>query len=419
MDVLFFSNAPLVMEREGLYGTGSWASSLVRAININLKDIEVYYAYHDYVIKTIEVSKIDERITIIKIPTQGIKHKVGKLINNWFLRDIYRSSLKNYLSIIEKIQPDIIQIFGFESPFIRLIGNTRIPIVIHIQGLLPPYLFKFYSRFTSFQLLRSVRLKSLLKAQTPLHEKFAAYRHIKLEMGIYPKCQYLIGRTDWDKFITKLLAPHAKYYYCQEIMRESFYKNKWEQNTSNTIKIFTITSEAFYKNVDIIFEVVNLMEKFNSSFKFIWHIAGIDNNDTIVRLMRNKGYKSKQIKFVGRLVAGDLIKEMLQADLFVFPSGIENSPNALQEAMLIGMPIIATHAGGVSSLIEHGQTGILVPEGEPYSLAGAILELKESKEMMIAMGSQARIVAMERNDPKRVVNSLLAVYEDILASYSN
>jgi len=414
MKVLFFSNVSLNIEHNDIYGSGNWATSLIKTINKYYNKIDILFAYHDAKIKKIEISTFHNNITIIKIPTDIKKNKIGKLVDSWIFKDANKSSLVYYEQIINNFNPDIIQIFGLESPFIRLIGKTGIPVVIHIQGFLSSYLFKFYPRFTIFQILLSSKFKILFKAQTPIHQKINYIKHLQLEKNVYSKCQYFLGRTDWDRFVAKAVAPDAKYFYCQEIMRDPFYTSQWQQKNHKRFRIFTTIREAFYKNIDIIFEVSNLFEIYHPNFSYEWYIAGIDKNDISVRLMTKKGYKSNHIILLGKIGADSLVKGMLQSDLFVFPSAIENSPNALQEAMLVGMPIVATYAGGVSSLIEHGKTGYLVPEGEPYSLTGAIIELKANKELMNLLGENARNIAFKRNDPYTVVTSLINIYDSII-----
>jgi glycosyltransferase involved in cell wall biosynthesis len=414
MKVLFFSNTSFVLDSQGSDTTGNWSSALINSLRDNINDIEIFYAFHDLNVRIIELSESNDSLSTIRIPLHGSKLLIVKLYDKRFRRDLYKKSLNDYLSIIEKVRPDIIQIFGLESPYIRIIGNTAIPIIVHIQGLLPPYMFKFYTRFTSFEIFRSLNVESIIRAQTPFYKKAAIKRQIKLEESIYSDCKYFFGRTDWDRYVLKSIAPNAKYFYCQEIMREPFYHYIWEQKRGKIFRIFTTIRDVFYKNVDIIFEVTNLLEKYNSDFEFQWFIAGIDENDISVKVMRRKGFGSQRLVLLGSLKASDLVQELLKSDLFVIPSAIENSPNALQEAMLIGMPVIATHAGGISSLIEHGKTGLLVPEGEPFSLAGAILELKDAGEKIRMLGSNARLVSMERNNPGSVVNSLISAYNEII-----
>jgi Glycosyltransferase len=77
------------------------------------------------------------------------------------------------------------------------------------------------------------------------------------------------------------------------------------------------------------------------------------------------------------------------------------------------MPIIATNVGGVSTLIEDDLEGILVQEGEPYSLAGAIVELTNNYERAKTLGSNARTKAFKRHEPAAIIDSLLKIYDTI------
>ncbi len=63
------------------------------------------------------------------------------------------------------------------------------------------------------------------------------------------------------------------------------------------------------------------------------------------------------------------------ADLFVMPSHSEGSPNALLEAMVAGVPIVASRVGGIPEIVSHQETALLVPPSEPAALAGALAQL--------------------------------------------
>ena len=121
----------------------------------------------------------------------------------------------------------------------------------------------------------------------------------------------------------------------------------------------------------------------------------------------------KNLHLLGRLSA-EIVKELLNANVFIYPSAIENGCNAVQEAMLAGIPIIATYAGGLSTTIDNNITGILVNEGDPYVLAGAIVEILENYNEAISMGAIARKIASERHKPQKVVNEILNIYKSVL-----
>ncbi|MCF8448162.1 MAG: glycosyltransferase family 4 protein, partial [Bacteroidia bacterium] len=159
--------------------------------------------------------------------------------------------------------------------------------------------------------------------------------------------------------------------------------------------------------------------RFNPDFKLKWTLAGVDHRSKIPKILMKKFPMINNVILVGRLDSTEIVEQMLHSDLFVLPSAIENSPNALQEAMLIGMPVIATHSGGTSVFIEHNQDGILIPEGEPYSLAGAITELSQNYSKAIEFGKKARERALSRNNPEVIAKQLIIAYKNIMKSSNN
>lgn len=96
----------------------------------------------------------------------------------------------------------------------------------------------------------------------------------------------------------------------------------------------------------------------------------------------------------------------------MFPPAIENSPNSLCEAMLLGLPIIVSYAGGTSSILNNGEEGILVQDGYPYSLAGAIIEVANN----FPMAKNVRTHAEERHDKNKIVNNLINTYNSIIGN---
>ena len=104
---------------------------------------------------------------------------------------------------------------------------------------------------------------------------------------------------------------------------------------------------------------------------------------------------------------------MKKSNLYVMPSHIENSPNSLCEAMMLGMPCISTNVGGVSSLLENGREGVLIQDGDPWSLAGAIKECYLNYPKYLEYGENARKRAIKRHDRKAVAAELLNIYHQV------
>ena len=410
-NILIFSN--VIISPNEIRGNGNWIITLIYELIKNNERFNISVAFHDKKVKKI-VFEDYKNLQLIRIPLYWKSNIVGILLNNWLIINQYKGATNNYLKIIDKINPDLIQIFGLESPFIRIINKVKQPIVIHIQGLLSSYIYKYKLRFSNFEVLRSNGFKNNLAGGIPWNEKRGWSRHLKIENEIYKNIEYCFGRTDWDRRCIKAIAPQVKYFYCQEIMRTQFYNSVWVPPKNLKYIFYTTIRDNFYKNVDIIYETCNILEIYNKKLAFEWRVGGINNEDITPCIMKRRKILPQNIKLLGTLNAEEIVDEMLNSNIFVYTSAIENGCNAVQEAMLLGIPIVTSYAGGVSSTIQDNETGVLVNEGDPYALAGAILELLENQDHAQKMGQKAREIALKRHDPQAVVKQVLDTYNIIL-----
>jgi glycosyltransferase involved in cell wall biosynthesis len=98
------------------------------------------------------------------------------------------------------------------------------------------------------------------------------------------------------------------------------------------------------------------------------------------------------------------------ADVFVLPSRSEGSPNVLLEAMVAGVPIVATHVGGVPEIVETNQSALLVPPNHPRELADAITRVLIETDLARRLTSNASAIVATRFSPDEYVRCLLATY---------
>ena len=225
-----------------------------------------------------------------------------------------------------------------------------------------------------------------------------------------------MGRTNFDKRITSLISPGSKYFHCEEFIRKIFFEKQWDFQLQKEITCVSILKGTTYKGIDLLVKVLLILKK-HSVLSFKFKICGTSENDDIIKIIKKKYRKEINFidfEFLGRLTADDLVKQLCNSNFYVHPSYIENSPNSICEAMALGMPIIATNVGGVSSLIEDEVEGILVQEGEPYSFAGAIVDLTNNYEKAKQLGCNARIKALKRHQPDNIMKNLLKIYKTII-----
>lgn len=410
--------------------SGSWISSLEEEIRKN-KEIKLYIAFHENGITNVEEIN-DGIVTYFKMPSK-LKTKANNILTYWkLIPDILynwkqillphsKSETVNeietnlYLEIIRKVNPDMIQIFGFENNFVKILAKTNVPVIIHIQGILNVVSNYLLGNFKEKE-LRPITFKSILTGYAFLHIYGYFYENALVEKEAYKHCKYYFGRTDMDKRAVLLFSPKAKYFHCDEIMRREFYEEKWNKERTEKIIFYTTLNDLPYKGTDQIFIVSDLLKKYQPELNFEWYIAGLSEDSLTVKAMRKRGFtKTPHLNFLGNITASEIIDQMKIADIFVYPSFIENSCNAVQEAMLIGMPIVCTSSGGLSTLIKNYETGLLVQHGDPYSMSGAIIELINDFNLAKQIGDSAKKIAHIRHNREKIVMNVINTYKIILS----
>ena len=323
------------------------------------------------------------------------------------------SKERNYCSAISKViadfDPDVILCFGTENGLALADTMTDIPVLIHLQGILnacfetwmPVGLtWKKYIWNNPKQLITYLSLKVMLR------------REIKAMKA----CKYYLGRTDWDRHISSIVSPKAKYYYCSEMLRPVIYNSKkiWQPQQHNSIKIVSVISGSPYKGGDVILRAAKILKTYADK-EFSWEVYGV-TLDTMKLWEKLTGIKSDNVNVDVRGVidAQGLVDVLTTADVCVHPSYIENSPNTVCEMQVLGCPVIATDVGGTSTLIKDGENGLLIPANHPWTMAAKILRLVTDRETAMRLGENARKTALERHDPEKIVNDLMdAIKESI------
>jgi glycosyltransferase involved in cell wall biosynthesis len=108
--------------------------------------------------------------------------------------------------------------------------------------------------------------------------------------------------------------------------------------------------------------------------------------------------------------ARELLREM---DVFVLPSRNEGFPLSIVEAMLAGLPVVASDVGSVPEAVVDGVTGCIVPPGDVASLRQALARLVDDRELRLRMGRAARGRALERFTSDAMARAFEQLYEQL------
>ena len=400
MKVLWLAGNPGLYTSDNAYNGGGWIASLqLEVLKYKCKvQLEVAFPWH---------SNFEEEYNGIKY--YGIKKMLHSFLNYKTKQNNEYNRIKE---IIELSKPDLIHVFGTELSYGMVCQMTNIPVIIHIQGIL--------SSIKEFWLPANFSWKEYILTNP---RGFTTYinlkRAITREKMMLKKCKYLMGRTEWDQTTASVLSPNSKYYICNEMLRPIIYNSTkiWTHQIREKKIIVSIISSTTYKGSDIILKTSRILKNhlYNN---FEWHVYGI-NNLNFAKKITGIDPKNVNVKACGIITAEQLISTVINSDVFVHPSYIENSPNTICEAQLLGIPIIATNVGGVSSIITNNSDGILVPSHDIYMIAGKLLFLFNNHEEAIKLGENARQTALSRHSPKKIVTELLNIYNQMLLENSN
>lgn len=404
----------------GYYG-GGWISSLQELIiHTHNNTLALAYITHSPLKKEIQNNTI--YYPIYKVPKRSWQ-KTIEYYGGYKIIDC-----KKYLYQIERIiqdfQPDIIHLFGMENPMAAILGKTIIPVVVHLQGLLSPYDNAFFPvGFNKSSFLFPFSIREWFLRNGYIFAKNNIHVRGERELSLFKKVKYAMGRTEWDYQVSQLLAPQSKYFHVDEVLRTPFYENagKWKYPDMQDFKIISTLSNTIYKGLDTILKTAKLL-KTQGNISFRWIIAGISPKDPIVRFFERKLHitgKSVNVEYIGIQNASQLCNELLQSHVYVHPSYIDNSPNSICEAQLLGLPVIGTFVGGIPSLIKHKETGLLVPANAPFELTYLLKRCFTEKKFANQLGKQGYKEAAQRHDKTKILKDLIHTYQDIIQQNRN
>lgn len=414
MRVLWFEISPPSRYVSGGKPTGGWQDSLERIVRA-IPEIELLIAFQS---ETYSETKVIDGVTYIPFPIR--LNFLDKKIRNYL--DVYvKKMLTAQRQIVEQYKPDLIQVFGTECLFGQIAAHTNIPVVIHIMGAIVPLINANYPPGYSFQEKLCRNLFNPFKYWKVWKSGITSIHHEKWERRTWHLVSNYMGRTQWDKSLSRVMHPGCRYFHVEEALRSCFvnHTQRWSLPAVEKIRLITTGCGNFWKGPDMMLKVAKILKELNVDFE--WNVAGRMDPE-VKRWVERKEkahFNEYNVNILGFVNPDKLTELLCSSTMYVHTAYIENSPNSICEAQCLGVPVVSTNVGGIASLVRHGKDGILVPANDPWQMADAIIQLAVNKKLMQEFSTNSQNLALQRHNDENIKTQLLQCYHAITKETEN
>lgn len=408
MKVLWFINVPTsaMVQRAGTGSErcgGHWINQLLKYVSVaRTMELGVVAVFPG--LREVEFREGDIDYFVLSQPRR------------YPLFGVRSEDLEKCRAIVERYKPDIIHIHGSERFYglIKTGVGVPTPTLVSVQGLLGPYstAHNFFGALSLRQIFSSIRLIEVPARSGLLWQYIDALRGANRETEMLASVEGFLGRTEWDRAHTQLSNPDARYFHVGEILRDGFYQHRWRlEDCERHTLLYTNAGHPCRGIENLLSAITHLRHEFpNVRLRLAGIVRPHSGYGRFMRRMIRRLGLEERVEFLGYLDEQAMIQELKRAHVFTIGSYIENSPNSLAEAMTLGMPCVASYVGGIPDMVCDNETGLLFPVSDVPLLADKIRRVFTDNGLAERLGSNARVVAIERHDPIKVVSELLDAY---------
>lgn len=345
----------------------------------------------------------------------------------------------DFEEIFAHFKPDMIHIFGTEYPHaLAAVKTFKNPerTLIGLQGLCRAC-GEAYMANLPRKVQRSVTFRDIVKKDTLIRQQQKFEDRGQWELAAIQGTGHVTGRTKWDRSKVERWNPSVRYHSMNETLRGEFYEGTWNPESCEPNRIFFSQGDYPLKGFHyMLLALPQILKQFprtevyvaGNSLMRAGNLTGRLKISAYGRYLEKliRKYKlEEKVHFTGRLSAVQMKEQYLKSQVFVCASSLENSPNSMGEAMLLGVPVVTSYVGGIPSMIlpEEGcvYTGFDPAKAEEETelteisnrLAAAVCHVFSDMEEAKAKAVRAKEHAVRTHDREENNNRLMEIYDEI------
>lgn len=330
--------------------------------------------------------------------------------------------------ILQDSKPQILHIFGTEYGHSLAAAKAMHDpehTLVGLQGVISECA-KEYMADLPKEVQAKVTFRDLLKKDSMKMQQEKFFLRGEREKEVLKLCANVTGRTAFDKDMAYAMNPEAVYYAMNETMRPEFYEGKWSCENCTKHRIFFSQADYPLKGFHYLLQAVKMIRERYPDVTVAVAGNSLVKNAALKDKLKLSGYGKylckqmtefgleERISFLGKLSAEEMKQQYLKCHTFVCASSLENSPNSVGEAMLLGVPVTVPETGGIPSMLESEKEGLFFEKGNPKALAEAVMRIWEDQELVLKITQNARKRACKTHDPDTNYKRLLEIYGFLL-----
>ncbi len=243
------------------------------------------------------------------------------------------------------------------------------------------------------------------------HARYGKFRLWLTEKFIYKTADCLLTNSEQIQRHLHQLYPDKRIFSIPNLLELPDEEWKQPQAAENKEKLIVCVGRfAPEKGHRYLIEALSLLNRKDVQWRCTF--LGEGKLESELRALTAEHNLSDKVMFPG--FCEDVFSELLKADVFVLPSLHEGSPNALIEAMGIGMPCIASDVGGIRDLLENEKNGIRIPSQDSAALANALHRMLTEPNFAKELGKNARVTIQQKFNSAESIRKLEEIYRSLL-----
>jgi glycosyltransferase involved in cell wall biosynthesis len=363
-----------------------WISTLARKL-VDECGIELSIVNYEPRLPKSEISFKKEGVsyTFLKTPSPKLDHlgffrKRIAIMHNWLLAN--------------KSSYDLIHIHGSEHQYEAAAHKSGIPSVLSMQGVMGECLNRLKEKWN--------------------YTHLSWWMSALYERHFVPKMPEFICRTTFDKGFVKSNNPKARIHENWEMIRPEFFR---DLGSDKPEYLMYMGGTHPIKGIELLLPAFSqIREKVSIKLKILGK-ADAEKIWAMIHEMNLNNIQKEDIEFLGFQDVHGVIQAMDESYAMIHTSLIDNSPNSVCEAQVAGLPVISTEVGGIGSLINHGETGLLTTLN-PNDIAEKALTLVQDSSLHLKLKQNSKTMARIRHDGDHIASRTMSIYQSVLAEHS-